>query len=197
MLVTADEIRSAIKEVPKRTKFIPGHTPSAVLMIFFNREGRTHIVYIRRTANMRIHSGNMAFPGGKIDPQDNSSYATAGRETHEEIGVTGDHYEHLGDMGNFETLTSKFDAVAHLAWSSQLPIYTINHDEVAEVVEIPLEVLIQQYRRDLDFNNYEELMYLNFTYQATPSSRAATLWGLTARITHHFVAGLIYYLPRR
>ena len=197
MLVKPEEIKEALSLVPKRTTFIEGHVPSAVLMVFYDRAEQTHLVYIRRTEHMRIHSGNMAFPGGKIDPGDESSYATAQRETHEEIGLAADSYLYLGDMGSFETLTSKFDAVAHLVWSPDVPSYRINHDEVAEVVEIPIDVLVQQYQSDLDFNDDHQVMYLNFTYHPTPSSKSATLWGLTARITHHFLAALLDYLQNR
>ncbi|MFQ5824873.1 MAG: NUDIX hydrolase [bacterium] len=164
--------------------------PSAVLMIFFNKKNQTHLVYIRRTKGMNLHSGQMAFPGGKIDPEDESSYATAVRETFEEIGVDAHLCTYLGKMGFFETLTSGYDAAVHLVWCPEPQKYKINQNEVAEVVEIPVATLLEQFQPDLDFDNPQEIMYLNFRYQLKTTSEVVILWGLTARITHHFMQGL-------
>ena len=197
MLLKPEEIREIVRQVPKRLAITPGYVPSAVFMIFFDRDNHTHLVYIRRTKQMRIHSGHMAFPGGKIDASDETSYATAVRETQEEIGVDVKEYSYLGDMGFFETLTSSYDAAAHLTWTGEQPKYEVNNKEVSEVVEIPLQALLQQFRRDLDFQNHEEVMYLNFHYTPEDASATANLWGLTARITHHFLQGLANSLQTR
>lgn len=189
MLLEPDIITRVLERVDKRPQARAGYTPSAVLMLFFDRGKETYLVYIRRTTGMTLHSGHMAFPGGKIDPQDASSFATAARETREEIGVPPSAYVHLGDMGFFETLTSRFDAAAHLAWCKKPPVYNINRTEVAEVVEIPLRVLAEQFRPELNISNRQEVYYLNFHYQPQ-NGEVANLWGLTARITHHFLAGL-------
>lgn len=189
MILNSDMIKKIIASVPKRKKALPGYRESAILMLFFVRGKETYLVTIRRTKGMTLHSGQMAFPGGKIDPQDKSSYEAAIRETYEEIGVARNQYIHLGDMGFFETLTSNYDAAAHLAWCPEQPAYKINHFEVDEIIEIPVSELRKQFRPDLDFNNGEEVLYLNFHF--TPkNSQIAHLWGLTARITHHFLQGL-------
>ena len=194
MLLSKKEISQILKLVPKREEMIAGYIPSAILMLFFNRDEQTNLVYIRRTKGMRIHSGHMAFPGGKVDAVDESSYATAVRETYEEIGVDERQYTHLGDMGLFETLTSAYDAVAHLACCHKPPVYKKNDNEVQEIIEIPLEILFEQFRPDLDYQNRDELMYLNFRYQPPSSTKAANRWGLTARITHHFLQGLAQHI---
>ena len=188
MQLSPEIIEEIVRSVPRRAHVIPGYVPSAVMMLFFNRGPETYLVYIRRTKGMNLHSGQMAFPGGKIEPNE-SSYAAAVRETLEEIGVPESEYRHLGDMGYFETLTSRYDAVAHLAWCPNPPTYQPSAREVAAVVEIPISVLRAQFRPDLDFSNYDELIYLNFRYRPEGHSEV-TLWGLTARITHHFLSGL-------
>ncbi|MFQ5752134.1 MAG: NUDIX hydrolase [bacterium] len=197
MLLRPEDIIECLKIVPKRKEHLRGHVPSAILMIFFNKENKTHLVYIRRTQDMTLHSGQMAFPGGKIDSDDATSYAAAVRETNEEIGVSEKEYRYLGDMGFFHTFTTRYDAAAHLVWSSKRPKYKTNKIEVAEVIEIPLTVLLQQFRPDVDFNNAQELWYLNFKYKPPNSSKTANLWGLTARITHHFMQGLATFLQNR
>jgi 8-oxo-dGTP pyrophosphatase MutT (NUDIX family) len=190
MLLTPQQIKHVIEILPKREEIIPGYTPAAVLVLFLNQNHQTHIVYIRRTKGLNIHSGQMAFPGGKINAADVSSYAAAVRETHEEIGVSENRYRYLGDLGYFHTLTSRYDAAVHVAWSPQLLEYNMNQREVAAVVEIPVRTLFDQFRPDLDIKNQQELMYLNFRYLPPDSSEELTLWGLTARITHHFLQGI-------
>jgi 8-oxo-dGTP pyrophosphatase MutT (NUDIX family) len=196
MLLTPKDIVAILDLVHKRQQPLPGYVPAAILMIFFNKRNRAHLVYIRRTQNMSLHSGQIAFPGGKIDPHDSSSKVAAFRETSEEIGVDTNRLIYLGEMGLFETITSRYDAAAHLVWSPR-PQYKINQAEVAEVVEIPIEHLLQQFRPNLDFSNYHERMYLNFNYQPADSPNIANLWGLTARITHHFLQGLSEYQRHR
>lgn len=190
MLLHPKQIKNVIELVPKRKDLVAGYTPSAVLVLFLNNNNQTHIIYIRRTHGLSLHSGQMAFPGGKTNPNDASSYAAAVRETYEEIGVSEEQYTYLGEMGLFHTLTSRYDAAVHVAWSPKPNEYTINHSEVAEVVEIPVESLLAQFQPDLNFENKQEVMYLNFRYQPRNSSEAITLWGLTARITHSFLKGL-------
>lgn len=196
MLVTPENIRQIIEHLPKRQQPIPGYTPAAVLLIFFTKENRTHLVYTRRTQGLKVHSGSMAFPGGKIDRDDHSSRTTAFREAREEIGVDANQLTYLGDLGFFETLTSRYDAAAHAVWSPNPLSYKINPVEVAEVVEIPLAHLLEQFRPDFDFSNHRELMYLNFHYKPAKSGNLANLWGLTARITYHFLHGLQQQLSK-
>lgn len=196
MLLTPDDIQHIIEIVPKRFSLIEHYVPAAVLMLFFNRDSQTHLVYIRRTRRMRLHSGNMAFPGGKIDPEDASSLAAAMRETEEEIGILPEQYDYLGEMGLFETLTSRYDAAAHLAWCPSAPQYVRSEIEVEEIIEIPVAALLEQFRPNLDFSDADEVRYLSFHFQPRHSRRPANLWGLTARITHHFMQGLHDYLMR-
>jgi len=132
----------------------------------------------------------MAFPGGKIDPDDESSRAAAVRETIEEVGVSPERYEYVGEMGFFETLTSQHDAAAHVAWAPRPPRFKKNDFEVAEIIEIPVHILYEQFRPDLDWGNQHDVMYLNFQYKPSDSGEVVNLWGLTARVTHHFLQGL-------
>jgi len=196
MLLNPDDIKHIIDMVPKRFSLIDKYVPAAVLMLFFNRDSKTHLIYIRRTRRMRLHSGNMAFPGGKIDPEDATSLAAAMRETEEEIGIRPEQYDYLGEMGLFETLTSRYDAAAHLAWCHSAPQYVRSEIEVAEIIEIPVAALLEQFRPTIDLSDADEVRYLSFHFQPQHTDRPANLWGLTARITHHFMHGLHEYLTR-
>ena len=190
MVLLKSEIEKIVDNVSKRQEARSGFIPSAVMMLFYEKNGETHVATIRRTEGATLHSGNMAFPGGKIDPGDDSSRAAAVRETFEEVGVSPESYEYIGEMGFFETLTSQHDAAAHVAWAPQPPRFKKNDFEVAEIIEIPVQILYEQFRPDLNWDNQREVMYLNFQYQPNDSGEVVNLWGLTARVTHHFLQGL-------
>lgn len=174
-----------------------GYIPSAILMLFFNRGDQTRLVYIRKTSGPHQHGGQMAFPGGKIEPPDKSSRDAAIRETYEEIGVPASAYEYVGELGHFETFTSRYDAAAHAAWAPGPPTYRRDPFEVQRIIEIPLGVLYAQFRPDINQDDYQEMMWLNFKYRPDGKDEVINLWGLTARITHHFVQGLHEHLARR
>ena len=76
MILKPEQIKEVIRNVSKRKEPIKGYIPAAVLLLFFEKKKQSHLVYIRRTQGMNIHSGHMAFPGGKIDPEDESNFAT-------------------------------------------------------------------------------------------------------------------------
>src|SRR3989304_7217685 len=59
---------------------------AAVMMLFYPKNGRTHLVLIVRNSYQGVHSAQIAFPGGKYEPRDQIFENTALRETHEEIG---------------------------------------------------------------------------------------------------------------
>lgn len=193
MLVNKHLIGRAATSINKRMDARSGLRRAAVLMLFFDRNAQTHVVFIRRTTGDTTHSGDIAFPGGKIDKLDASGYAAAVRETQEEIGVVESSFEALGSLGYFETLTTKFDAQVHLARCPEPPTYTRNQFEVAEIIEIPITILMSQFNPALDLGNPDSVFQLHFVF--TPAnSTAANIWGLTARITHTFLAGLRRHL---
>ncbi len=194
MRISKKEITNILGGVTKRQTPLSRYIPSAILMLFFEQDSKTSLVYIRRTTGPTLYSGHIAFPGGKIDAGDRSSRDAATRETFEEIGVPETAHQYVGEMGWFETLTSNHDAAAHVAWSPVPVSFKKDAFEVAEIIPLPVELLYRQLRTDLDFGNREEVISLNFQYHPPNGGSVVNLWGLTARITHHFLAGLAAHL---
>ena len=73
---------------------------AAVLIALTRHETSPEIVFTRRSSHLTTHGGEVAFPGGKRDPDDKSLLQTALRESHEEIGLPGDKVDFLGTTGD-------------------------------------------------------------------------------------------------
>ena len=71
---------------------------ASVLIPLFEQEGEVYMLLTRRAGQLRTHSGQVSFPGGKADEQDQDSLATALREAHEEIGLRPEQVTILGQI---------------------------------------------------------------------------------------------------
>ncbi len=113
---------------------------SAVLVpIYRDSQNRLRMVLIRRSPG-GVHGGQLAFPGGKHEPDDSSMLYTALRESNEEIGLAPDHVDILSELPAVETKATGFRIFPFLG--SIIPTdWTIEKYEVAEVIDIVLESL--------------------------------------------------------
>ena len=94
-----------------------------------------------RTAHLRAHGGQVAFPGGRIEPEDASPEAAALREAHEEIGLPPSQVELVGRLPNYVTGTG-FHITPVLALLPDGLALTPSPDEVAAVFTLPLTTLL-------------------------------------------------------
>ena len=80
---------------------------SSVLLLLFEEENRLNVLLIKRPQHMKHHAGQMALPGGRIEPGE-TAVDTALRETWEEIGVKKEAIEILGELSEFYVEVSRF-----------------------------------------------------------------------------------------
>lgn len=114
---------------------------SAVLIVLFHEEEKLKIVFIRRSEYVGIHSGQIAFPGGRYELSDLDLQMTALREAEEEIGLNADSIDILGNLTDLYIPPSNFMVRAFLGYSSQVPRFRINEREVQEVLILDFEAL--------------------------------------------------------
>lgn len=115
-------------------------TPAAVLVAVTDRP-RPGVILTERAASLRRHAGQIAFPGGRIDPGDADAPAAALREAHEEIGLAPAAVELVGEGDRYRTV-SGFEVTPVIGViAPDLPIVP-SAGEVADWFEMPLDVLL-------------------------------------------------------
>lgn len=120
----------------------PDARKSAVLLALFEQAGETHLLFIRRAATLRAHSGEIAFPGGSYDGEDASLVETALREAFEEVGLLPRLVEVLGLLPPVFTVVSNFLILPVVAYLPSGPGQLLAQaSEVAEVLLLPLQAL--------------------------------------------------------
>jgi len=103
------ELERALAERPLRDRWsLEGKLPGAVCLPLREHEGQVRLWAIKRPIGSRHHSGEIAFPGGKPDPEDSSLVDTALRELEEELGLDRSQVRVLGRLAPVPTATSHF-----------------------------------------------------------------------------------------
>lgn len=118
---------------------------AAVLLPLLMREGRPHVLFTRRTEHLRHHAGQISFPGGRFEPDDDNVVRTALRETQEEIGVAPEQIEVLGTLPDYVVSTG-FVITPVVGVFTTLQDYRLDAFEVAGVFDVPLEHLLDPVR---------------------------------------------------
>jgi len=176
--VTAPATRGDLDLDPESWKKagVIAEKPAAVLVPVVDRSIPT-VILTQRTADLPNHAGQIAFPGGKIDTDDETPAGAALREAEEEIGLEPALVEPLGYLDLYLTFSGFriLPTVARIA-----PDFTLalNRSEVAEVFEVPLEFLMtpENHRRKSRHWNGIVRHYYEIPYENR------YIWGVTAGI---------------
>ena len=206
MHLPPDKLITLLQPPPGRSQPHTGLNHSAVMMILCDQLVKsgpeTHVVFIMRTVDGSRHSGQIAFPGGKVESSDGSALAAALRETEEEIGIVPSQLEVLGSMGYFSTMTTGFDVAVFVARPTTMLSYSPQQNEVAAIFEIPLARLAAQFNPGLVIRVPADMLNLHFHLEAAPhlkfkgkgwpvNRERICIWGFTARVLHHFFIAIL------
>lgn len=150
---------------------------ASVLIGFVERPTGLNVVLTKRAAHLKHHPGQISFPGGKYEEGDGTLYQTAMREAREEIGISEDQIQILGQLPELVTV-SKFAVTPVLAFISPDYRSLIDKNEVEEVFEVPADFLLD--RRQL-FSNTFQIKNTPHRVFAIPYKHHF-IWGMTAQI---------------
>ena len=111
---------------------------AAVMMLFYPKKGRTHLVLIVRNSYEGFHSAQIALPGGKYEAKDQTYANTALRETHEELGVHPDTIEIIMPFTKLYIQVSNFMVYPFLGICKTEVVFVPDGNEVVSIIELPL-----------------------------------------------------------
>ena len=167
--------------------------PAAVLILVFAAEadGRLKIVLTLRNAELRGHSGQVSFPGGRRDAQDRNLTETARRETCEEIGICGEQLSVLGRLPRFYIPASHHDVLPVIARCIGRPAFSPKPEEVAEVFAVALSDLLLPRYKSVE-RRLMRGINVRVPYYDVGGHK---VWGATAMLLSELEARLRYVLP--
>ena len=148
--------------------------PAAVLVPIVMRETLT-VLLTERSAHLPSHAGQIAFPGGKLEPHDAGPLGAALRETEEEIGLARSHISPVGYLDNYRTGTG-FHIVPVVGLVEPTFELDVDTSEVASVFEVPLSFLMSPLNHQ---HHQREWRGRVRTYYAMPFGERY-IWGATA-----------------
>lgn len=177
-----EKLKQLLAQRPKRRITDASRIPSAVLLPLYQESGQYHLLFIKRTQTVKDHKGEVSFPGGTRE-EGETLRETALRECTEEIGLNAGDVEILGELDDEITATSNYIVstfVAAIPWPYQ---FSINKEEVEEIIGIPISALLdtncrQPDRRLADDGGRDFHIY---------HCRGRVIWGATARILDRFL----------
>lgn len=151
---------------------------AAVLVPFYENQGRTSILFTERTQNLPSHKGQISFPGGGADATDVDLEMTALRETHEEIGLPPAEVEILGQLDDIVTVTD-YVISPYVGWIPGVEELKPDPGEVARFHEVFLDDLLRPeiYERKDDYEFRGRPYPVHFF-----RLEGVTIWGATGKM---------------
>lgn len=159
-----------------------GSRPAAVLCVLFEEAGQARVVLTRRSARLRSHTGEVSFPGGRLDPGE-SAVEAALREAQEEVGLDPSDVEILGELRSLSTWSSRASIRPFVGVLERRPVLVANADEVDRVFTVALGDLMapgvyHEERWPADGAGYEDPGSSVHFFELY----GETVWGATARM---------------
>ena len=153
----------------------PGSVKAAVLIPLYEEGGRLHAVFTKRPADMRRHAGEISFPGGRMD-DDEDLRDTALREAEEEIGLAREQVQVVGALPPTGTIVTNYAVYPFVGLTGSGNAFRPNPMEVDQVVELALPDLIEGFERKRLIRRGVPIKTDTYTVGGH------LIWGATARI---------------
>ncbi|MFZ3045598.1 MAG: CoA pyrophosphatase [Desulfatirhabdiaceae bacterium] len=164
-------------ELPENSNYLQ----ACVFLLVFERLGRLFVLAIQKTDTEGYPWRNqVALPGGHVDPNDDTPLDACFRELEEELCITRDQVTLTGSLGHFQTIKNHNIEAFSGFWNDKGRICH-KANEISRVLDIPVSDLMKVHI-DRQFHGYiPDVFELQYPVQDV------TIWGVTARILHHFL----------
>ncbi len=172
-----DDLREALAARRRRT--MAAQRRAAVLVPIIDDGGPRRLLLTRRAEHLPTHKGQVAFPGGGVDPTDRDIVDAALREAEEEVGLPRAHVEVLGLLDDFPTVRGEQIVTPVVAHLSTVPPLRAEPGEVARIFSVPFAALrvAHDWRTEYFERGVDRFPVYFFEHDGE------TLWGLSAYIT--------------
>lgn len=157
---------------------------SAVLIPLYELDGELRMILTRRSSQMRHHQGEVAFPGGRKDPEDESLWDTATREAWEEVALPLGLATQMGELDSFVTVSSNSLVHPLVGFLPHLPELVASPAEVEHIIDVPVaELLLDEVYGSERWELFGQHRTLHFFHL-----HGDTIWGATAAMVHQFLS---------
>jgi len=176
------QMRSILSSRKRRVIEHPPFSHAAVLVPLFKKEENCHLLFTKRSEEVKYHKGEISFPGGVVDEEDLELINTALREAHEEIGLKESDVQIIGVLDDIVTITEFIVTPIVGLFPYPYP-FKVSEVEIAELIEVPLGSLLDEdsfSEREIFRGGQKEIVY---AYQYGKY----IIWGATARILKQFL----------
>ena len=146
---------------------------ASVLIIIYGKD--PFVIMTEKAKNLKVHAGEIAFPGGKWYEKDHDLLETAIRETKEELGLEVSKERIIGQLDNVITLNSQYKITPFIAILETVPVLTPN-SEVESILHIPLVSFLNTIAED----NLPE--HRSIKEMHTFTFKKYNVWGASARM---------------
>jgi 8-oxo-dGTP pyrophosphatase MutT (NUDIX family) len=181
-LSTPDLIKKVLDHRVRQTVSNPGLMPAAVMLLLYPKNGEYCVLLNKRSQIVEHHKGEMSFPGGAKDPEDQDFLETALRETEEEMGIRRSDVTILGRLDDVIT-RSNFGVRVYVGTIPYPYPFNPSPIEIAEVVEVPVSALLDSanLRYDTRWVDGQAITSFSYAYQEH------LVFGATAKILQQFL----------
>ncbi len=128
---------------PVREQLTATLKPAGVLIPVMQRTAKLSVLLTQRSADLKHHAGQVSFPGGRMEEQDDDVCFAALRETREEVGIEPHHVSVIGYLGAMPTITG-YAVTPVVGLVSDAAELVIDRTEVEYAFEVPLEFLLDE-----------------------------------------------------
>jgi 8-oxo-dGTP pyrophosphatase MutT (NUDIX family) len=177
-----DQVRKILSTRQRRIIEQPSLARAAILIPLFEKGETCHMIFTKRSDNVRYHKGEISFPGGVVDEEDSELERTALREAFEEIGLKESDVQIIGVLDDIITIT-QFVVTPFVGVFPYPYPFKLSPVEIAELIEVPLSAL-------LDEDCFSEREIIRGTGKEVVNAyqyENHVIWGATARILKQFL----------
>ncbi|MFC5623180.1 NUDIX hydrolase [Algoriphagus winogradskyi] len=165
-------------------KLPDNHRKGSVLILLYPNEDKAFFPLIKRPVYQGVHSGQIAFPGGKKEEEDEDEVETALREAWEEVNIQPEQVKLIGRMSDLFIPTSNFLVSPILGYTEELPDFVPEKKEVDRIIQTAVSAFYEPEIRKQKILEFSNNFQLDTPYFEVDREM---VWGATAMILSEFL----------